>query len=108
MKLTELISILFNPEKLEKLISVLGLDTESEALLVYMEEDLYITADIRIFEVEETEDELLFEKDGIKYIQLFPIEHIQNLIEFDLNMKNKGFSETQIAERLLEYRKNDA
>jgi hypothetical protein len=54
-----------------------------------------------------TQDELLFEKDGIKYIQLFPIEHIQNLIEFGLNMKNKGFSETQIAERLLEYRKHD-
>jgi hypothetical protein len=54
-----------------------------------------------------TQDELLFEKDGIKYIQLFPIEHIQNLIEFDLNIKNKGFSQTQIAERLLEYRKHD-
>lgn len=108
MKLTELIGILFNPEKLENLISVLGLDTQSETLLVYMKEDLYMTADIRIFEVEETEDELLFEKDGSKYIQLFPIEHIQNLIEFDLNMKNKGFSETQIAERLLEYRKHDA
>lgn len=108
MKLIELIGILFNPEKLGRLISALGLDTDYEALLVYMREDLCITADIRIFEVEETEDELLFEKDGIKYIQLFPIEHIQNLIEFDLNMKNKGFSETQIAERLLEYRKNDA
>jgi len=32
---------------------VLGLDTESEALLVYMKKDLYRTADIRIFEVEE-------------------------------------------------------
>ncbi|PTS97899.1 hypothetical protein DBR27_14820 [Flavobacterium sp. HMWF030] len=108
MKLIELIGILFNPEKLEKLIRALGLDTDSEALLVYMREDLYITADIQIFEVEETEDELLFEKDGIKYIQLFPIDHIQNLIEFDLNMKNKRFSETQIAERLLEYRKHNA
>lgn len=108
MKLIELIGVLFNPEKLEKLISVLGLDNESEALLVYMKEDLYMTADIRIFEIEETKDELLFEKDGIKYIQLFPIEHIQNLIEFDLNIKSKGFSETQIAERILEYRKQDA
>lgn len=108
MKLIELIGILFNSEKLGKLISALGLDTESDALLVYMRENLCITSDIRFFEVEETEDELLFEKDGIKYIQLFPIEHIQNLIEFDLNMKNKRFSETQIAERLLEYRKNDA
>jgi hypothetical protein len=107
MKLIELIDAIFNPGKLKKLISVLGLNTESEALLVYMKEDLNITADIQIFEVEETEDEILFEKDDIKYIQLFPIEHIQNLIEFDLNMKNKGFSETQIAERLLEYRKHD-
>lgn len=73
-----------------------------------MKKDLDITADIRIFEVEETEDEILFEKDGIKYIKLFPIEHIQNLIEFNLNLKNKGFSETQIAEKLLEYRKHDA
>ena len=108
MKLVELIGALFNPEKLKKLINVLGLDSESEALLVYMKENFDITADIRFFKVEETEDELLFEKDDTTYIQLFPIEHIQNLIELDLNMKNKGFSETQIAERLLEYRKHDA
>lgn len=50
----KLIGTLFNPEKLKNLISVLGLDTDSEALLVYMKEDLYMTADIRFFEIEET------------------------------------------------------
>ncbi|KAF2333395.1 hypothetical protein [Flavobacterium nitrogenifigens] len=108
MKLIDLIDSLFNPRKLKKLITELGLNTESEALLVYMKENLNMAADIQIFEVEETEDEMFFEKDGIKYIQLFPIEHIQNLIEFDLNMKNKGFSEIQVVEKLLEYRKHDA
>jgi hypothetical protein len=51
MKLIELIGTLFNPEKLEKLISVLGLNTKSEAFLVYMKGDLYMTADIRIFKL---------------------------------------------------------
>lgn len=62
MKLTELIKYLINPESLGELIIKLEISNESEALLIYMQEDLNITSDISIFEIEETEDDLFFEK----------------------------------------------
>lgn len=108
MKLIELIKYLTNPELLEELFQEQGLNIESEVLLIYMEGDLDLTSDISILEIEETEDDLIFEKDGLQYIQLFPIDYAIDLIEFDLNMKDKGYSDLEIAERLLEYRKNDA
>lgn len=108
MKLVELIRYLINPESLDELINMQGLNEESEALLIYMQEDLALTTDISIFEIEETEDELYFEKEGVQYIQLFALNHSVNLIEFDLNMKNKEYSDLEIAERLLKYRKYDA
>lgn len=57
---------------------------------LYMQGDLILTSDIHILEIEETEDELYFEKEGVQYIQLFPLNHAVDLIEFDLNMKDKG------------------
>lgn len=108
MKLIDLIKYLINPENLNELIQQQGLNAESEALLIYMQEDLNLEAEISILEIEETEDEIVFEKEGIRYIQLFPIDHAIDLIEHDLNLKDKGYSDLQIAERLLEYKKYDA
>jgi hypothetical protein len=62
MKLIDLIKYLTNPKNLDKLLQELELNPESEALLLYMNEDLDLTAEITIFEIEETEDELIFEK----------------------------------------------
>lgn len=107
MKLIDLIKYL-NPENLNELVQQQGLNADSEALLIYMQEDLNLEAEISILEIEETEDEIVFEKEGIRYIQLFPIDHAIDLIEHDLNLKDKGYSDLQIAERLLEYRKYDA
>lgn len=85
-----------------------GLNSESETLLIYMKESLNIDSEILIFEIEETEDDLVFEKGGIRYIQLFPLQYAVELIKEDLNLKDKGYSDLQIAKRLLEYRERDA
>lgn len=108
MKLAELISNLTSSERFKAMYEELGLNEESEALLIYLKEELDIEADITIFEIEETDDVLLFQKDGIQYIQLFPIAHVIDLIEFDLDLKDKGYSNIEIAQKLVDYRKNDA
>lgn len=108
MKLIDLVKYLTNPESLDKLLQELGLNRESEALLIYMKSTLDLTSEIIILEIEETEDELIFEKEEIKYIQLFPIDHTTDLIKFDLSLKDKGYSDLEIAKRLLEYRIYDA
>lgn len=108
MKLPELINYLTNPEQLQTIYKEQGLNEESEALLIYLKEELDVKEDIAIFEIEETDDDLLFQKDGIQYVQLFPIVHAIDLIEFDLDLKDKGYSNLEIAQKLLDYRKSDA
>jgi len=99
---------LTNPEQLEELYQEQGLNTESEALLIYLQGDLNLESDVFIFEIEETEDDLVVEKEGIQYIQLFPVDYTIELIESDLDLKDKGYSDLEIAQRLLEYRQKDA
>lgn len=108
MKLVELIKYLIEPEKLGQLYQSYQLNIESEALLIYLQRNLALEADIAIFEIEETEDDILFEKDEIQYIQLFPLDYAIDLIAFDLDLKNKGYTDLEIAQRLLEYRKRDS
>ena len=108
MNLVEIIKYLTDPEKLKELYKEQGLNTESEALLIYMQETLNLDSEISFFELEETEDNLFFEKDGKQYIQLFSLDYAVELIELDLNLKDNGYSDMKIAERLLDYRKNDA
>lgn len=108
MNLIELTRYLINPDKLDELYRDQDLNTKSEALLIYMKWTLDLKSEISIFEIEETEDDLLFKKEGIKYIQLLPLDYAVELIESDLNLKGKGYSDLEIAERLLEYREKDA
>jgi hypothetical protein len=108
MKLEDLIKYLVNPEQLEALYQEEEINTESEALLIYMNGALDLESEISVFEIEETEDDLVFEKDCEKYFQLFPIDYAIELIESDLELKGKGYSDLEIAKRLLNYRLKDA
>lgn len=108
MKVTELINFLINPEKLEELYQAEGLNPDSEAFLIYFEGALDLNSDVTFFEIEETEDNIIFEKEGIMYIQFFPLDYAVELIEFDLDLKSKGYSNLVIAQRLLEYRQKNA
>lgn len=108
MKLIDLIEYLKNSFLLEKLYESQKFNSESEAIIVYMKDSISLNSEICFFEIEETEDEMLFEKNGIKYFQFFPIDYAVSLIESDLNLKNNGYSNSEIAERLLSYRIKDA
>lgn len=108
MTLVELIPYLINPVKVNELYLKWDLNIESEALLICMKLKLDLDSEIVFFEIEETEGDLVFEKDEIIYFELFPLEYAIELIEFDLNLKDKGYSDYEIAQRLLEYRQKDA
>lgn len=108
MKLVELIKYLINADRIKEFCEEQGLNSESEALLIYMKGILNIDSEVFIFEIEETEDDLVFEKENVRYIQLFPLEYAVELIKEDLDLKDKGYSDLQIAKRLLEYREKDA
>lgn len=108
MNLLNLTKFLLAPERLEELFIEMNVDLESETLLIYMKDSLNLESEIAIFPIEETEDDIQFKKGNINYYQLFPVETAIELIETDLDLKNKGYSDLDIARRLLEYRLNDA
>lgn len=108
MKLIELIDYLLNPDKLEGLYANEKLNADSEALLIYMQGALDIESEVKIFAIEETDDNLVYKKDGVIFQQLFPLDYAIELIESDLNLKGRGFDNLEIAKRLLEYRIKDA
>lgn len=97
-----------NPDQLNELSIQFRLNAESEAYLIHFENSLNLESEISIFQIEETDDDVIFEKDGKRYIQLFSIDHAVDLIEFDLNLKGEKYSDIEIAMRLLDYRKKDA
>ena len=108
MKLETLINYLLNAELLQNWYKNENLNLDSEALLIYMKHELHLDSEIKIFEIEETKDKLTFEKGGVTYIQVLPIDYAITLIHEDLALANKGISDLDIAKRLLEYRIFDA
>jgi hypothetical protein len=108
MNYLELIKYLIEPEQLDKLYRMMEVNVESEALLVYMKESLDINAEVEIFEIEETDDDLVIERNGVSYVQLFPVDYIIELIQSDLKLNNKSYSEIEIASKILDYRLRDA
>jgi len=74
-----------NPENLYEFYQEQGLNTESEALLIYLQGALDLDSGIAIFEIEETEDDLVFKKEGLQYFQLFPVDYAVELLCFTLN-----------------------
>ena len=108
MKLIDFIELLKDSDKLKQVIIGQNQNVDSEALLIYMKETLDIDSEIRFFAIEETKDNLVFEKDETKYVQLFPLDYAEEIVNSDFNLATKGLSNLEIAERLLEYRKKDA
>ena len=108
MNLIDLIGYIVVPVKLEEFYVEQELDMDSEALIIYMKESLSMESEIYIYPIEETADDLVYEKKGIKFIQFFPLDYALELINSDLQLMNKGLTNQAIAERLLEYRFKDA
>ncbi|MBL7881290.1 MAG: hypothetical protein JNN23_15765 [Chryseobacterium gambrini] len=107
MKLEDLVKYLGNSMKFDELYDLLKLNKESEALLIYMEDQINLESDTYIFEIEETDDYLTYENSGLKFIQLFPLEMAQEMVEEYLNIYN-NITSHEIAQRLIDYRINDA
>lgn len=108
MKYIDIIHYLVFPQQLKVLYEKMGVSDESEALLIYMKDKLDEASEVYIFSVEETEDDLIFEKDGTSYVQLFPVEYAVYLIENILQLKDGNYSNIEIANRVLAYRLTDA
>jgi len=107
MKLVDLMGYLVN-DQVDQLYQDQKLNTESEYVIAYMQNEIDLESDIAFFDIEELDDSSVHQKDGVTYIHLFGISYMVELIAEDLELKGRGYSNLQIAKRLLEYRINDA
>lgn len=108
MNLIELVERITQPRGVDNILAGLSQNKQSEAFLVYLQKPLGVESEVTFFPIEETEDSLLYQKSGREYLQLFPLEYALELIESDLDLLGKGRNSHQIADRLLQYRINDA
>jgi hypothetical protein len=109
MVLEELVTYLKSNKNLQKLYQERNLDTESEAICAYITGDLSLNSDIYFFSIEDTDDEREFEKDGVKYYQLFSLEYgVEIYSYFEDEFKKGNYTDLDKAKRLLDYLLNDA
>ena len=108
MKLLDIIDYLRHRDNVGQLYEKLNLSTKSEAILIYMKDSLDLNSELQFFEIEETQDDLIFKKNNVTYHQLFPVDHIVDILSSYFSDKEKRLDNIGLAKRLLEYRINDA
>ncbi|GGG53298.1 hypothetical protein [Hymenobacter glacieicola] len=82
----------------------LGLDIETSD--IYMKDKIDIDSELHFFDIEETEEYILYVKDGQEYTELFMLWHAIELIEEYIKLEKLSIKDTAL--RLIEYRIKDA
>ncbi len=108
MKLLDFIPYLVAPDKLAAYYRQIGIGEQSVCPLIYMRDALSESADIAVFELEETSDDIQFTKNGVDYIQLMAVDQAIELIEDEFSPKVAAGSHREIVSRIIEYATYDA
>lgn len=85
-----------------------GVDAGADGISIYMKDALGLESEIAFFTSEETDDNMVFNKDGITYHYLLSVHIAIDLIESEMQEENASYSDLQIAQRLLDYALRDA
>jgi len=108
MKLIDLVDYLLHPERLPELYLAHGYSgVDPELLGFYLENTLDLQSNVYIFSDLETHGLISYEKEGKKYISFFGTEHALDVMEM-LELIDKGYSNEQIAQRLVDFCKHGA
>ena len=108
MKLLDFIPYLVDPDKLAAYYRQIGIGEHSVCPLIYLRDALSESADIAVFELEETSDDILFTKNGVDYISLLAVDQAIELIRDEFSPKLNAVSHRDIASRIIEYATYDA
>lgn len=103
MKLVDLIDCVVN---IDTTIQVELPNVETDLIEIYMINSLNIDSELKFFNSEVIPDDITINIAGIKYISLFPLHLAIEIIE-EYRTINK-YSSLDIAEKMIEYRINDA
>lgn len=108
MNLLEVIEHLKSIEKAEELIAVEIPTVEFGLVDVYLKEKLDINSEVKFFDVDAIPNNLDIEINGVKYVNLFPLPMVQEMVEEYVASNDAKLTNSEIAQRLLDYRIKDA
>lgn len=105
MNIIELVKHLKKLEDAETFVNEKLPDIEYDLVDIYMVDKLSLDSSIVFFDAEKISNKLIIEVNGVTYVNLFPLNMTQELVEeFSLDK----ITDREIAERLLKYREKDA
>lgn len=108
MKLIEMVEHLKSVEKAESLIATEIPDVDFGYVDIYLKDELNINSEVVFFDVDTIPNNLEIDVDGIHYINLFPLPMAQEMIQEYWNSSNQKLKNTELAQRILQYRITDA
>ena len=105
MKLFDLISYFRHGGTFEDFCESNSLDLESEVIEVYAEAPANLESCLGFFPIEETEGQIEYQSNGMKYHNLFDFFYF---LEVNEEVKNSNLQDVILAQRLFSYAINDA
>jgi hypothetical protein len=108
MKLINLIDHLKNLSKTEELTETELPNVEFGQIDTYLEGSMDIESEVVFFDAEKIPDDVMIEVNGIKYINLFPLPMLQEMVEEYHNTYGEKMQDFEIAKNILDYRIKDA
>lgn len=107
MNITELVGHLKNVTQANELISVELPGVDYDLVELYMKEKVDLDSEIIFLDAETIPNDLIIELNGTKYENLFPFYLIQEMVE-EYAADYPNLSSLEVAERIINYRINDA
>ena len=83
-------------------------NTDFDQIDVYVEDALSMEGEIHFFDAEAIPNELQIEIEGTKYVNIFPLSMMKEMIDEYIDVLGQTISNKEVADRLLSYRINDA
>lgn len=108
MKLFEVIQKLKTVDEAEKLMAIELSGLEMGLIDVYLIDKLDINSNVKFFDVDTIPNNLEIVVDDVKYVNLFPLTILQEMVEDYSNQLTPQLTNKEIARKLIEYREKDA
>ncbi len=108
MRLVELIDYFRKGGSFDEFCQSHSLNSDSDAIEIYMSEQLSVDNELAFFEIEETNGEVEFHNNGVRYFNLFDFYFFLDAIEESNNIENVLVTEAELAERLIQYAITDS
>jgi len=108
MHLTGLVEYFRSGGAFEDFCAKHRLDRDAEVIEIFGVKPFVLDMDLAFFPIEETGGAILHTVNGVDYHNLFDFFFFLDAIEESRNEQNQGFSDRQIAEKLLAYAENNA